>query len=297
MVPMEIRSILAASDLGPGSENVVSAAAALAERTGARLHLLTALEVEHLPALESPTYPARVQQAADLLAEQARRVTPSVTPESLTVVQYAAVKAIEGRAAEVGADLIVVGPHRGGDVGARFLGTTADRVIRTAAVPTLVVPGPLPFPLRLIGVPIDFSAPAAGALDTALALSRRVVSAGDAEPEIRVFYVGWSIERQDGPALRAHEEEIARSLSGQAEAAVTRAGGGPVRIRTEAVWGIVPAESIVDHARAEGMDLLVMGTHGQGGLRRLLVGSVAAGVARQATCPVLLVPPSFTEQA
>jgi nucleotide-binding universal stress UspA family protein len=108
-----------------------------------------------------------------------------------------------------------------------------------------------------------------------------------------VFYVGWSVERADGPAIR--EKQLSSSLAAQVEEAVARAGGEPLHIRTEVVWGIVPADSIVDHARAEQMDLLVLGTHGQGGLRRLLVGSVASGVASQAHCPVLLVPPSFGE--
>jgi hypothetical protein len=53
----EIRSILAATDLGAASDEVVRAAAGLAERTGARLHLINALEIERLPGMENPTYP------------------------------------------------------------------------------------------------------------------------------------------------------------------------------------------------------------------------------------------------
>jgi nucleotide-binding universal stress UspA family protein len=289
----EIRSILAATDLGPASDEVVRAAAALAERTGARLHLVNALEIGQLPGMENPTYPDRVQQANDLLADQARRVAGAAAVDSLAVVEYAAHRAIEARVAEVSADLVVVGPHRGGPAGARFLGTTADRVIRTAAVPTLVVRGPLAFPLRRIGVPTDLSPPAAGALEAALALAAECGDAAGPGPEIRVFYVGWSVERADGPA--AWEQQLSNSLDAQVEAAVARAGGGPFDVRTEVVWGIVPGDSIADHARAQQMDLLVLGTHGQGGLRRLLVGSVASGVASQAPCPVLLVPPSFGE--
>lgn len=293
MMRGEIRSILVATDLGPASDQVVRAAAALAERTGARLHLLNALEIGQLPGMENPTYPDRVRQANDLLAEQARRVAGAATVESLLVVEYAAHRAIEARAADVSADLVVVGPHRGGTVGARFLGTTADRVIRTAEVPTLVVRGPLAFPPRRIGVPTDLSPPAAGALDFALALAADFGDAAGPGPEIRVFYVGWSVERGDGPAI--WETQLSTSLAAQVEEAVARAGGGPFDIRTDVVWGIDPADSIADHARAERMDLLVLGTHGQGGLRRLLMGSVASGVASQAHCPVLLVPPSFAQ--
>lgn len=50
-----------------------------------------------------------------------------------------------------------------------------------------------------------------------------------------------------------------------------------------------PAAEIVRHGRDSGMDLIVMGTHGRTGLERLLVGSVAEKVMRDATCSVLVV--------
>jgi nucleotide-binding universal stress UspA family protein len=51
-------------------------------------------------------------------------------------------------------------------------------------------------------------------------------------------------------------------------------------------------ETIVDYARAQGADLLVMGTHGRSGFNRLLLGSVTEKVLRAAPCPVLTVPPA-----
>jgi len=50
-----------------------------------------------------------------------------------------------------------------------------------------------------------------------------------------------------------------------------------------------PAETIVDYAKAQEVDLIVMGTHSRSGLDRLLVGSVAEHVIRTAPCPVLTV--------
>jgi nucleotide-binding universal stress UspA family protein len=52
-----------------------------------------------------------------------------------------------------------------------------------------------------------------------------------------------------------------------------------------------PARRILEHARTLPADLIVMGTHGQGGFERLVLGSVAERVLRKATCPVLTVPP------
>lgn len=48
-----------------------------------------------------------------------------------------------------------------------------------------------------------------------------------------------------------------------------------------------PAEEIVKYADSEGIDLIVMGTHGRPGLAHLLMGSVAEKVVRTAPCPVL----------
>jgi nucleotide-binding universal stress UspA family protein len=50
-----------------------------------------------------------------------------------------------------------------------------------------------------------------------------------------------------------------------------------------------PAHSIVDFARERGVDVIVMGTHGRGGVAHLLLGSVAERVVREAPCAVLTV--------
>jgi nucleotide-binding universal stress UspA family protein len=50
-----------------------------------------------------------------------------------------------------------------------------------------------------------------------------------------------------------------------------------------------PGEEIVRAAREWQADLVVIGSHGRGGLERMLMGSVAEAVLRQAPCPVLIV--------
>jgi nucleotide-binding universal stress UspA family protein len=52
-----------------------------------------------------------------------------------------------------------------------------------------------------------------------------------------------------------------------------------------------PAAEILEVARARGMDLVVMGTHGRTGLEHALMGSIAERVVRRAHCPVLTVRP------
>ena len=53
-------------------------------------------------------------------------------------------------------------------------------------------------------------------------------------------------------------------------------------------WG-TPASEIIRYAREHEIDLIVMGTHGRGGLKRLILGSVAESAVRGAPCPVLTI--------
>lgn len=51
----------------------------------------------------------------------------------------------------------------------------------------------------------------------------------------------------------------------------------------------LPTERIVNYAHENSVDLIVVGTHGRTGLRRVLMGSVAEAVVRNARCPVLAI--------
>ena len=63
------------------------------------------------------------------------------------------------------------------------------------------------------------------------------------------------------------------------------------RLCTEKVVAGDAAEEIVNYIESEGMDLVVMGTHGRKGLDSILFGSVAKNVVKMATVPVLTVNP------
>jgi nucleotide-binding universal stress UspA family protein len=53
-----------------------------------------------------------------------------------------------------------------------------------------------------------------------------------------------------------------------------------------------PVGAIVRFAEQEGVDLIVVGSHGRRGLTRMLMGSVAEGIVRKAHCPVLVCKPA-----
>lgn len=61
-----------------------------------------------------------------------------------------------------------------------------------------------------------------------------------------------------------------------------------IKFRHEFIIGS-PADDLVNYAKENQIDLIVMGTHGRTGLNRLLMGSVAEAVVRRAACPVLTI--------
>jgi universal stress protein A len=63
---------------------------------------------------------------------------------------------------------------------------------------------------------------------------------------------------------------------------------GATRISTKLLHGDA-AHEIVEAAKRDGFDLVVIGTHGRTGLKHVLLGSVAEKVVRHASCPVLVV--------
>lgn len=83
--------------------------------------------------------------------------------------------------------------------------------------------------------------------------------------------------RDEGETVAAAALEAARKAGVEARSRVLDAAGRRV------------ASVIVEEAKAAGVDLIVLGTHGRRGLEHLVLGSVAEGVARRAGVPVLLI--------
>jgi nucleotide-binding universal stress UspA family protein len=64
-----------------------------------------------------------------------------------------------------------------------------------------------------------------------------------------------------------------------------------IKVKTESLEGNRPADTITEYAQEKGMDLIIIGTHGYTGLKKLWLGSVAFGVLNQSHIPVLLIRP------
>ena len=266
-----LQNVLAAADVGGASANAIVTAAELARLAGAELHVVHATR---------ETGPETERALADAVREAAPWATAANSVESGPPEEV-----IAEQARRVGADVIVLGPHRGAPGEDRALGTTADRVVRSAPVPCLVVPATLRLPLREVLAPLDLSEAARGALAVALAWAsalRQPGAAGDARTCLTALHVvdgdGETAARID--AVRQEVEGVRREVAGFAG----------VRVEEVVVEAADAAEGILRHAAESGADLLVLGTRGQGGAAEML-GSVSSAVVRRCSIPVLLVPP------
>jgi nucleotide-binding universal stress UspA family protein len=139
--------------------------------------------------------------------------------------------------------------------------------------------------------PVDFSETSWEALAEAAELAAR---GGEAHLVILHVEEGTDVAALGEMAVTSPEaarrlvEDTRRSLERcRAEAEQIARG----RVAAESVAGD-PASEIVRFAERQAVDLIVMGTHGRTGIRRILLGSVAERVVRSAPCSVLVVRPS-----
>ena len=89
-----------------------------------------------------------------------------------------------------------------------------------------------------------------------------------------------------GPELQAQMEDDARRRLGELVTGTDYTGPAA---RLAVITESSPALAIIGYAKAHGIDMIVMGTHGRGTLAHLIMGSVAERVVRLAPCPVLTV--------
>ena len=135
-------------------------------------------------------------------------------------------------------------------------------------------------------VPVDFSEYANQALEYAISLARKLHAHLTLLHVIQSLPLGGVDMGVTLPYTYMHdlEAEIASAMQAYLEQ-VTAAGlGGEIAV----VHG-VPFQEIVETAKGQQINLIIMGTHGRTGLQHVLLGSVAEKVVRLAPCPVLVV--------
>ncbi|HET9454429.1 MAG TPA: universal stress protein [Gemmatimonadaceae bacterium] len=273
-----LRTILVATDLTPASAKAIDTARRLAEASGAKLRVVHV----RVPAAFGE---ARID--ADDLARQAG-LTPGKRLVDILSGDPAA--EISTLANGIGADLIVLGHHResGRPEGAP-VGSTAYAVITRTEAPCLVVSRPLDLPLRRALVATDFSEAARGALLAALSWTSALRSRAPAHPEPMLVALHVESSPLDANCVNQDSEELTRELESLKRSAGEWSG---VQVHGLTRSGTDPARCIVECAREEGVELVVMGTHARTTGRRTGLGSISDAVIRAQDIPVLLVPPA-----
>jgi nucleotide-binding universal stress UspA family protein len=195
-------------------------------------------------------------------------------------------------ARDLGADLVVVGPHGDRPGRTKFLGTTADRLVRTSAIPVLVATNPPPGKPTKILVPVD-DAPITPALLSAV---RSIADAYDAA--VTLLHI-WSNAVYSHVATMAH---ITSANETEAERAIDEdlRNAGRAWLEEAARVGLArdvsifvthgsPGSVTVAIAAEHHIDLIAMGRRGAGEVVAALLGSTVGTVLHGARCPVLVI--------
>ncbi len=200
--------------------------------------------------------------------------------------------AIVARAPALGVDLIVIGTHGRSGFDRWVLGSVAEKVLRTASSPVLIVPPrtavavPVgPASIRRVICPLDFSTTATRALEYAASVAALAQARLTVAHIVEVLHEAGDVPLPDFDAYRAGRFEDARTSMAQALSPDVR--------RLAAVDELLlagrPYREILRLAAEQQAGLIVMGVHGRGALDRMFFGSTTQHVVRQATCPVLTV--------
>ncbi|HQR05218.1 MAG TPA: universal stress protein [Gemmatales bacterium] len=138
------------------------------------------------------------------------------------------------------------------------------------------------WPPKIILHPTDFSPNA----EQALKLACQIAESANATIVVLHAYMIEALSTGDLPVIpheMVSEEDVRRKLRQILE---SKSG---LKIEDMFIEG-TPVETIVSKAQSCHADLIVMGTYGRTGFKRLFLGSVADHVLRRAPCPVLIVP-------
>ncbi len=296
--------ILVATSLSEVSDQVIAAALQIAQASGAELHVFHAFPLPaayYGPPLgvgmgmgDIQTLKSESSFRRTRAEEQLRRIglDEGEWPE-ITIETGAAHRTLITRAEELGCDLIVVGAHEQRSL--LTLGSTADRVLRRATCPVLVVKdGFTSAPKRMLA-PVDLSDLSEDSLRRGLATlaSWQVDTAAQVDVllvvELPDFYSPEASSQ--GAAITA--DEIGRLGEEHLREFLSRFASQTANdLRPEVRQGY-PRQEILETAEQISAELILLGTHGRSGFQRLLLGSVASDVIRRSTASLLVVPPAL----
>jgi nucleotide-binding universal stress UspA family protein len=299
---MDQLPLLVPLDGSAQAEAALPYAVVLAQATGAPITLLSVVDIELVRTLVAGHAPALQARIDASLREPVQVYLGTVAANLATRDVAVTAKVLIGdpldeilAEAALSKSTIVIATHGHGGVQRLIVGSVADKIMRLSARPTLVVRAqetanaPQQVAFRRLMVPLDGSPLAETALPPAVELAAATDATMllvRAEPFVATM---WVPEYALGEGAKLEQPVAATADAYLAE---TKCRCIPAGTQANAVLlRGAPARELVDVVTRERVDLVVMTTHGRGGARRLILGSVADRLIRSGV-PVLLIRPA-----
>ncbi len=293
---MKLTTILVGADVSIPSDQAIDRAAALALHHGAKLVIVHAqandgtvdgATHEVVKSMNEVTAAMKIE-VAKRLDERLRTVRALGVDADVLSPTGAPGETVAQIARERGAELIVVGTHGHTGISRFLLGSVAIAVLRHAPCDVLVNRGNGRGTFEKPLIAMDFSPSSKRALRHAALLARP-----DAPIEILHAWqlpagsIGASLFGADRFPWSTIRDSVVVAAKSKADKLVADNAtiGHPLHV--DLVQG-TPMAVITTAAERGGHDLVAVGTHGHGGFRKLLLGSIAEGVIRHAPCSVLV---------
>lgn len=289
-----IRRLAVATDLSAPARHAAERAALFAKEQGAALdllHVVTTGPIDKLRRLMA-NFPAQVEQRLiDSMREEVRLMAEGLLNHygiaaGVHVASGAVVQRLNEWVDALEADLVVLGARGAGFMRHLLLGSTAERMLSRIFRPMLVVKQPPHEKYRKLLVPVDFSPASLPALRIARAIAPDaaivLLHAFDVpfEGKLRLAGVEESMINHYRVAAREEALEKMRQLAGEA--------GIPSGAMTMLVLHGDAWRHILEQEQEQDCDLIVMGKHGEDGIEKFLLGSVARHVLGDSQGDVLV---------
>ncbi len=284
-----MKMILVATDFSERSDRALRRATLLAKKHGAQIELLHVIDDDDPRRIVE----AKRQHSESLLAKYAETVRKADGVLCGWEIRFASphVGILDATKAKQ-PDLLVLGPYRRQILREVFIGTTAERAIRSSDCPVLVVNGVPAGDYARIMQTTDLSEASGRALKHFSTLG---MGAGALNSVLHIF---------DAPALRLARVDTFHSDDRTHYLEVERLTADALLssfLSTSGLAGLTPvlrhsattdAHEILEAAQELKADLIVMSTRGRGGIQKMVLGSVAEQVLRSSPIDILAVPPS-----
>jgi nucleotide-binding universal stress UspA family protein len=298
--PSRFRSVLVAIDLTPNSDRVLGRLPLLPLADDARIGFLHVVPGSLTPGERRRAERDAIREVAEEI-RHCRHPLPRTLQIQTLVKVGATAKTISACASAMKAELVVMG--RGGKTFLRdeFIGSTAERVIRQAKIPVLVVklPPRARYSRPALAIATDKAAPRA--VDVMLRMlppprpGVLVIHAFDSPYH---SYIYPSLSEDD---VQERMEELQLSAGGEIRTLLRKALSNAGVPKEDAPrwmehFRFGSPRLLVERAvKKRGVDLLVLGTRGYSSASTLFLGTVAGDLLRRARCDVLVVPPAPRE--